>query len=135
MTTRLRLHRDEDGPRDGAQGPGGVDEMATPEVLRFPLSGVRERLVGAKVDSDPRREAPRPGQERQMWATVEGSESIPFAKYAPESTATTELIHEIERTLERMQRRLDSFKDELDDTFHFPVRETDEGGGPDRPAA
>lgn len=108
--THARLGSGEDGEIHRA----AVSAVAPPESFLFPLTTVRDRLIAGRVLGDPRKHAPAHGQERQTPSR--GA----FAFPAQGAQGTDELVSEIERTLARMQGRLDEFRTQLDDAFKFP---------------
>lgn len=132
--TDLRLHRE---PHEDA-----------PSSFAFPFQRVgpatlRDRLVAGTVDHDPREHAPPPDELTGKAHPKEPSdlvsdvlEPIPFPNSAASAAhiarrgpsagvsagvGTHQLIQQIEATLDRMQTRLDHFKQQVDQTFKFPT--------------
>ena len=112
MTTRLRLHR---GENEGSA-------LGEPGNIKFPSAKIRSRLVAGRVDRDPVTGVQEETTPRLTLHTDDGERPI----------ASGELIAQIERTLERIQTRLDRVKEEVDRPFKFPDR--DDGEWPPRAA-
>lgn len=143
MTTNLRLHSDKDHaplPRSRplASRPGLEDPDA--RIIPFPaaLAATRTRLVGAKVLGGP---FTVPMDDRACGGSCEGcsdrcksgfGRSGVIARLGPDRTSaditrTDDLVRGIERTMDRMQNRLDRFAKDADDTLKFPVLSDDPG--------
>lgn len=126
MGSRLRIHRD-----DQASTFAGDP---VPDTLPFPMKAVRERLVAGMVSGDPKSEAPAFGCERADIRVRWGEDGPGVIRFPGMSgigrdadvTTSSELMSQIEQTLERMQQRLESFREQLDETFKFPAAR---GGG------
>ncbi len=129
MATNLKLHRVDDEvatERDGARSGATV----RPDVLPFPTKAVRgvQSLVAGRVDgcaSSGHDFRPRAGGES-------GSAGLTMTQH-DDVISSSDLIRNIESTLETMQRRLDRVKRELDGSLKFPTpRQSDDD---DRPFA
>ncbi|MBY0312463.1 MAG: hypothetical protein K2W85_10360 [Phycisphaerales bacterium] len=143
MTTNLRLRTDKDAaplsrakPRPEAAPSGDHDAR----IIPFPaaLASTRTRLVGAKVTGGP---FTTPMDDRACGGPCQGcggqchgksERSSVIARLGTKSptadiTRTDDLIRGIERTMDRMQNRLDRFAKDADDALKFPVQTDDPG--------
>lgn len=115
MTTKLKLHREDDQAVQAQSGEAGRD------VLPFPTSAVRgaQALVAGRVSG-----AASTGHDfsPRFGSTPQGQDII----------ASDDLIRNIESTLESMQRRLDRVKREMNGSLKFPSPAPDDD---DRPFA
>lgn len=97
-------------------------------AYKFPVppeNQPRQRLVAARVNGHPfvdRRDGVHPAP-----AVCESTHPDCVCKI----TTSDQLIRDIESTLDRMQHRLNDFRQQVDDAFKFPTPDDD----PDRPYA
>lgn len=108
----LRLHRPE-------------SEESVPATLAFPTTELRERLVAGKVRRNPLDDAgpDTPHAAHADAASEDAAPPEPIRFPGDLTVSNDELVRQIERTLDRMQHRLDRFKRDLDDTLRFPTPE------------
>lgn len=100
------------------------------DAYKFPIrpENQRQRLVAARVNGHPfvdRRDGAHPTP-----AVCESTHPDCVCKI----TTSDQLIRDIESTLDRMQNRLNEFRQQVDDAFKFPTP-TDSDDDPDRPFA
>ena len=94
---------------------------------------IEECLVGREVsylvfaDGKDWRALPVAQDHKRAFDGDRGPNTGGMGAYSPAPLITPELMSQIEQTLERMQQRLESFREQLDDTFKFPAAR---GGGP-----
>lgn len=140
MTTNLRLRTDQDAApltRSTPRPEGASSDDHQSRIIPFPaaLASTRTRLVGAKVTGGP---FTIPMDDRACGGPCQGcggkcrGKSSVIARLgadrqAADITRTDDLIRGIERTMDRMQNRLDRFAKDADDALKFPVQIDDPG--------
>ncbi len=125
MPTKLRLQSDTSPtrPTHSRSVDGAAGEV---RIIPFPaaLAAARTRLVGAKVQGGP---FTTPLDDR----LADGDSGVIARLHADDPAArvtrTDELVRGIERTLDRMQSRLDQFERDAGECLKFPVPADDPG--------
>lgn len=143
MTTNLRLRTDKDAaplsrPNPRPEAAPSADHEA--RIIPFPaaLASTRTRLVGAKVTGGPfttpmdDRACGGPCQACDRSCSDRSLQASVIARLGPERstadiTRTDDLVRDIERTMDRMQNRLDRFSKDADEALKFPIQTDDPG--------
>lgn len=129
MTTKLRLQRETDSAQKSKARGSRSDEPEV-HIIPFPaaLAAARARLVGAKVSGGP---FTTPMDDHPTGADYSRRGGVIARLHAGRSGGeverTDELIRGIERTMDRMQNRLDRFAKDVEDTLKFPAPTDDPG--------
>lgn len=104
MATHLRLHRDEPVEQD----------LDAPVTYQFPsaMAAARRTLVAGRVRVPAFPEGARPEVRPGVIARL----NVPAGV-----RSTDDIIRDVEDTIERMQTRIDSLREDCDEAFKFPA--------------